>query len=201
MFCPRRQARRPLHQLDGRRGEGGHALAADVGQAELLGGGQRLAQTSSGQREDGEVKWDEHWLVLVNKTDTSSHPVTLRYSFSSFLFVYLYNCDMYIYYPHLLNNKFNFVNITFKVRIKCYITKPSNHNQWWWWLFALLEVWGPGTFIAPSSALRRPESVGYYQNISVSWGSSLLHSWENWLHPTYTLLPILDSRPSLRHSG
>ena len=56
MFCTRRQARRPLHQLDGRRGEGGDAVAADVGQTKLLGGGQCLPQAGAGQRQDREVK-------------------------------------------------------------------------------------------------------------------------------------------------
>ena len=51
-----RQTQRPAHKLDGRRGEGGHALAADAGEAELLGGGQRGPEVRPGGREGGEVR-------------------------------------------------------------------------------------------------------------------------------------------------
>ena len=51
-----RQTQRPTLQLDGRGGKGGDALAADAGEAQLLGGGQRGPQVRPGGWEGGEVR-------------------------------------------------------------------------------------------------------------------------------------------------
>ena len=91
MFCPRRQARRPLHQLDGRGGEGGDAVAADAGQTQLLGGGQRDAQAAARHRQGPGA------VIKYIQSVTLSH---VYFYFYIFLLVVVWkmfrsiNCDM-----------------------------------------------------------------------------------------------------------
>ena len=66
-------------------------MAADAGEAKLLGGGQRRPQVGPRHGEGGEVRSDQ-----INNS------LSVLSFYSVFLLLSLYNCDMYIIH-HTIN--------------------------------------------------------------------------------------------------
>ena len=80
-WCPPqpwlRQARGTINSLDGCRGQGGHTLAADVGQTKLLGGGQHYPETNLGDKQTLTSHVSQyyirswHWPVTCHHTTSA----------------------------------------------------------------------------------------------------------------------------------